>query len=65
MRVIKETSLNVLPKDAKGVHLVVDDDAACNHVCFCFDRGGQVAQCENYRKLPTGVKVCCKNKSLI
>lgn len=61
MRVIKESSLRQLPKDDKGVHLVVDDDSKCNHMCFCFNCNGQLASCENFRRMPTGVKICCRN----
>lgn len=59
--VLPESSLTMSKKDENGIHHVRYRYADCKHPCFSFDTEGKAyQQCEHFRKLPTGVKICRK-----
>ena len=60
MRVIIETDLTMSGK-IDGKHYVQDKQCLVGMTCFRFDRNGMAGQCRDFKKLLTGVKLCCRD----
>ena len=61
MRVIAEASLHMADKDENGIHRVQDRYCENAGPCFSFDCNGRKGPaCDNFKKLPTGVKICTR-----
>lgn len=57
MRVIVDAELTVTDK-IEGRHYVQDKRCECGEYCFSFNKDGRQSQCRDFKRLPTGVKLC-------